>query len=69
MQIESEPSELAKVKREIESLQVEKEALLMEKSEKNNARIQEIQKELSDKNETKKTLEAQFENEKQVFNG
>ena len=35
---------------------------------KNNARIQEIQKELSDKNETKKTLEAQFENEKQVFN-
>ena len=58
MQIESEPSELAKVKREIESLQVEKEALLMEKSEKNNARIQEIQKELSDKNETKKTLEA-----------
>lgn len=68
MQIESEPSELAKVKREIESLQVEKEALLMEKSEKNNARIQEIQKELSDKNETKKTLEAQFENEKQVFN-
>lgn len=68
MQIESEPSELAKIKREIESLQVEKEALLMEKSEKNNARIQEIQKELSDKNETKKTLEAQFENEKQVFN-
>ncbi|VEJ06609.1 ATP-dependent Clp protease ClpA [Helicobacter pullorum] len=68
MQIESEPSELAKVKREIESLQVEKEALLMEKSKKNNARIQEIQKELSDKNETKKTLEAQFENEKQVFN-
>ena len=68
MQIESEPSELAKIKREIESLQVEKEALLMEKSEKNNARIQEIEKELSDKNEKKKALEVQFENEKQVFN-
>lgn len=68
MQIESEPTELAKIKREIESLQVEKEALLMEKSEKNNARIQEIEKELSDKNEKKKALEVQFENEKQVFN-
>ena len=40
----------------------------MEKSEKNNARIQEIEKELSDKNEKKKALEVQFENEKQVFN-
>lgn len=68
MQIESEPSELAKVKREIEALQVEKEALLMEKSDKNNARIEEIKKEIENKNEKKKGLEAQFENEKQVFN-
>lgn len=68
MQIESEPSELAKIKREMESLQVEKEALLMEKSEKNQARIAEIQKELSNKEEIKKSLEAQFETEKQVFN-
>ncbi len=68
MQIESEPSELAKIKREIESLQVEKEALLMEKSDKNNVRISEIEKELSDKDEKKKSLEVQFENEKQVFN-
>lgn len=68
MQIESEPSELAKVKREMEALQVEKEALLMEKNEKNQARIAEIQKELSNKEEIKKTLEAQFNNEKEVFN-
>lgn len=68
MQIESEPSELAKVKREIESLQVEKEALLMEKSDKNNTRIEEIKKEVENKNEKKKGLEAQFESEKQVFN-
>ncbi|MBD5165569.1 AAA family ATPase [Helicobacter sp.] len=68
MQIESEPSELAKVKREIESLQVEKEALLMEKSDKNNMRIEEIKKEIENKNEKKKGLEAQFESEKQVFN-
>lgn len=68
MQIESEPSELAKVKREIEALQVEKEALLMEKSDKNNTRIEEIKKEIENKNEKKKGLEAQFESEKQVFN-
>lgn len=68
MQIESEPSELAKIKRILETLQVEKEALMMEKQEKNNARISEIEKELSDKEEQKKNLEAQFENEKQVFN-
>lgn len=68
MQIESEPSELSRVKREIESLQVEKEALLMEKSEKNKARLDEIGKELSNKEENKNALLAQFENEKQVFN-
>ena len=68
MQIESEPSELSKVKREIESLQVEKEALLMEKNDKNNARLEEIKKEIEDKNEKKKSLEVQFESEKQVFN-
>ncbi len=68
MQIESEPSELSKVKREIESLQVEKEALLMEKNDKNNVRLEEIKKEMEDKNEKKKSLEVQFESEKQVFN-
>lgn len=68
MQIESEPSELSKVKREIESLQVEKEALLMEKNEKNKIRLDEIAKELSNKEESKNALLAQFDNEKQVFN-
>ena len=68
MQIESEPSELSKVKREIESLQVEKEALLMEKNDKNNMRLEEIKKEIENKNEKKKSLEVQFESEKQVFN-
>ncbi|MDE5602997.1 MAG: AAA family ATPase, partial [Helicobacter sp.] len=68
MQIESEPSELAKIKRILETLQVEKEALIMEKQEKNNVRISEIDKELGDKEEQKKNLETQFENEKQVFN-
>jgi len=67
MQIESEPTELSVVKREIGTLMVEKEALLMEKSKKNSERIKAIEKELSDKKEKRQTLEAQFENEKSVF--
>ena len=68
MQIESEPSELARVKREISRLQVEKEALMMEESKKNEQRLQEIEKELADLEEKKRKLEAQFETEKKVFN-
>jgi len=67
MQIESEPAELAKIKREISNLQVEKEALAMEENEKNKQRIAEIEKELADKEEQKRRLETQFENEKAVF--
>ncbi len=48
MQIESEPTELAKTKRLIATLQVEKEALLMEEGDKNANRLEEIEKELAD---------------------
>lgn len=68
MQIESEPTALSTIKREIQTLQVEKEALKMEKNQKNEARIGEIEKELANKNEEKQNLEAQFENEKETFN-
>ncbi len=68
MQIESEPTELARVKREISQLQVEKEALMMEESKKNEARLKEIEKELADLEEKRRKLEAQFETEKKVFN-
>ena len=68
MQIESEPTELARVKREIGQLQVEKEALMMEESKKNEARLKEIEKELADLEEKRRKLEAQFETEKRVFN-
>lgn len=67
MQIESEPTDLAKAKREISTLQVEKEALKMEKSEKNAPRLGEIEKELADLEEKKRSLQSQFENEKSVF--
>jgi len=67
MQIESEPKELSAAKREITTLQVEKQALLMEKSKQNDERIKEIEKELADKEEEKRALEGRFLNEKKVF--
>ncbi|MEE3704260.1 AAA family ATPase [Campylobacter sp. CX2-8023-23] len=69
MQIESEPFELAKSKREIETLVVEKEALKMEGEDKNRDRLNEIEKEVANLNEKKSNLEAKFKNEKAVFNG
>jgi ATP-dependent Clp protease ATP-binding subunit ClpB len=68
MQIESEPTDLAKTKREISTLQVEKEALKMEESEKNSVRLEEISKELADLEEKRVSLQSQFDNEKEVFN-
>ncbi|WP_373031267.1 ATP-dependent Clp protease ATP-binding subunit [Sulfurovum sp.] len=68
MQIESEPTDLSKIKREISTIQVEKEALKMEESDKNTSRIAEIEKELADMEEKRVSLQNQFENEKAVFN-
>jgi len=68
MQIESEPTDLAKVKREISTLQVEKEALKMEVTEKNASRLEEIEKELADMEEKRVALQTQFDTEKDVFN-
>lgn len=67
MQIESEPVELSRIKRLIAALHVEKEALKMEKSVKNEERLGAIEKELADANEKRQALQSQFENEQQVF--
>jgi len=67
MQIESEPLELSRVKRLISSLQVEKEALKMEEGDNNSDRLVEIDKELADEEEKMRNLDAQFSNEKKVF--
>ncbi|HEF3552174.1 TPA: AAA family ATPase [Campylobacter upsaliensis] len=67
MQIESEPSSLRKVKKELETLEVEKEALKMEQNEANEKRLEEIAKELANLKEEQNALNAQFENEKSVF--
>lgn len=67
MQIESEPFELAKTKREIETLIVEKEALKMEGEDKNSDRLNEIEKEIANLSEKRSSLEMKFKNEKDVF--
>ncbi len=67
MQIESEPTDLAKAKREISTLQVEREALKMEVTEKNTSRLEEIEKEIADLEEKRMALQSQFDNEKNVF--
>jgi ATP-dependent Clp protease ATP-binding subunit ClpB len=68
MQIESEPMPLSTTKRAISTLEVEKEALKMDKSVSNKARLEEIEKELSDLKEQQRNLETQFNNEKETFN-
>ena len=67
MQIESEPKDLAKAKREISTLQIECEALKMEESDKNTLRLEEIAKELANVEEKRRSLQGQFDNEKAVF--
>ncbi len=69
MQIESEPFELSKIKREIEQLMVEKQALEMEGSntEKVKKRLEEIEKELANLEEEKRKLESKYEEEKRVL--
>lgn len=67
MQIESEPNALASVKRKVTQLQVEKEALKMEESVANTKRLEEIERELADANEERRSLETQFSHEKAVF--
>ena len=68
MQIESEPKDLSKAKRALSTLQVEKEALRMEEGNKNDGRLEEIEKELANLEEERMSLQSQFDNEKEVFN-
>ena len=67
MQIESEPNQLASIKRLAQELQVEKEALKMDENPTNDKRLNEIEKELADAQEEQRLLETQFNHEKGVF--
>ena len=67
MQIESEPNVLSAAKRKSSELQVEREALKMEKTPANEKRLEEIKKELADVEEEVRDLESKFATEKDVF--
>jgi ATP-dependent Clp protease ATP-binding subunit ClpB len=67
MQIESEPHVLSNAKIKSSELHVEQEALKMEDTPANTKRLVEITKELADVDEKIRDLEAQFANEKEVF--
>ncbi|NQY21511.1 MAG: AAA family ATPase [Campylobacteraceae bacterium] len=67
MQIESEPNVLSKIKRDIQNLNVEYEAIKMEKSKSNDKRLEEIKKTLANFSEEKRALEIRFQNEKETF--
>ncbi len=67
MQIESEPHVLSAVKRLVQELQVEREALKMDIKANNEKRLSEIEKELADAQEKQQTLENKFLLEKEVF--
>ena len=67
MQIESEPHQLSAVKRKIQELHVEREALKMDEDANNEKRLLEIDKELANAEEEQQKLENQFAYEKDIF--
>ena len=66
VQMDSVPTSLDKVSREIMKLQIEKEAIKKEKDELSKKRIYEIDKELESLKEKEKTLKSSWEEEKKI---
>ncbi|MCF7846908.1 MAG: AAA family ATPase [Candidatus Gracilibacteria bacterium] len=62
LEIESEPEEISHLKKELLTLEIERAALEKEKTKKE--RLKEVKKEISDKNEALKNLQAQWDLEK-----
>jgi len=67
LEVESEPEELDKIKREMLKLQIEKEALKKEKSEDSKKRIKEIEKSLAELQEKRDKIEIQWRKEKELI--
>ncbi|MBI1888865.1 MAG: AAA family ATPase [Candidatus Spechtbacteria bacterium] len=67
MNIESQPEELDKMKREIRRLEIEKEALKKEKEKKTRETLKEVEKELSNIRERARSLEYKWKNEKDLI--
>ena len=67
LEIESEPTQLDELKREIQKLEIEKEALKKEEDIKSKKRIKAISSELADLKEKAKEFEARWKTEREVI--
>lgn len=67
MNIESQPEELDKLKREMRRLEIEKEALKREKDKKTKEALKETERHLSDISERARSLEYKWKNEKEII--
>lgn len=67
MNIESQPEELDKMKREIRRLEIEREALKKEKDKKTKSALKEVERQLSDIGEKARSLEYKWKNEKDLI--
>jgi ATP-dependent Clp protease ATP-binding subunit ClpB len=67
MQVESSPVELDQLKRKITQLEIEKAALKKETDDKSKQRLDELEKELADIKERSNSLEARWQEEKQLI--
>ena len=67
MEIDSKPSELDEVDRQIMQLEIEREALKKESDTASRDRLEDLERELADLEETRKALRAQWEQEKSAI--
>lgn len=67
MEIDSMPTELDRLKRDIMRLEIEKRALQKEDDRESKARLQELGKELADIQEKSRELEVQWQSEKTII--
>ncbi len=67
MEIESQPTELDQIQRKMLQLNIEKQALSKEKDAGSKERLQKINTELSALEEKRKTMQLQWQNEKEII--
>ena len=67
IEIDSMPEELDGIERRVKQLEIEREAVKREKDEDSKTRLQDIEKELADLNQTRKELKAHWQLEKELI--
>ncbi len=67
IEIDSMPEELDGIERRVKQLEIEREAVKREKDEDSKTRLEDIEKELADLNQTRKELKAHWQLEKELI--